>query len=576
MNNIEYIEALISQGRCFEARSQAEEAVKESSELRLKQLYALALSKSGTPEAALEFMEPVYRQFPDDPESSGILGSIYKELFKKNQSAKFATQSRDTYLRNFSATKSYYTGINAASMSAMAGQAARSREIANEVIALVESSGQEGFWELATLGEAYMLIKNRAKAVQHYVQARKLAVNDWGKVTSVYNQLWLLNHFLPVPSEVLTLFNPPAVVAFVGHMIDQPGRATPRFPLALETRIKEAIVNSIRTQKAGIGYCSLACGGDILFAEAMVEQGGEVNIFIPFALDDFINVSVAFAGEDWVRRFYVLMNNHAATFITHEPFAGHTDLLAFQSKIIFGSAILRSTSLHGEPRLLTVLSEMDLKRKEGGTRDALRLWPYPKGYLNINPDIFLSQVEVSTSVSTSPKAATAEPVLDRPVIYLVLADYTHLNSMERDKILKTIRQKIDEETINCKANQCTDATALLGFHSESSALDFVQFLQEFVRDFRSAPQLTFNLHAGPVFLLEGADLKNPMMKGEPLTVVQEMNKITTPGFIYASELFAALLALNTTKFSLDYAGVFTVNGGRKNQPVYRVNFKSVH
>lgn len=86
------IESLINQGRYFEARTKAEEALKHSSELRYKQLLALAISKLGTPEAALDLMEPIYRQFPDDPESAGILGSIFLGVVKKNQSTAFCHQ----------------------------------------------------------------------------------------------------------------------------------------------------------------------------------------------------------------------------------------------------------------------------------------------------------------------------------------------------------------------------------------------------------------------------------------------------------------------------------------------------
>ena len=88
------------------------------------------------------------------------------------------------------------------------------------------------------------------------------------------------------------MFNPPAVAAFVGHMVDHPDRKSPRFPASIEAKVKEGLSNNIRTLNAKIGYCSLACGGDILFAEALAEQGGEVNIFIPFALPDFMFVSV--------------------------------------------------------------------------------------------------------------------------------------------------------------------------------------------------------------------------------------------------------------------------------------------
>jgi hypothetical protein len=60
-------------------------------------------------------------------------------------------------------------------MTAMAGQASRSRELATEVIALIETNAANDFWKLATLGEAYILTKNRAKSTEYFVEARKLS-----------------------------------------------------------------------------------------------------------------------------------------------------------------------------------------------------------------------------------------------------------------------------------------------------------------------------------------------------------------------------------------------------------------
>jgi hypothetical protein len=57
----------------------------------------------------------------------------------------------------------------------------------------------------------------------------------------VYNQLWLLNNFVPVSGEVMKMFNPPMVMAFIGHMIDHPNRSTPRFPASIEPQIKNSI-----------------------------------------------------------------------------------------------------------------------------------------------------------------------------------------------------------------------------------------------------------------------------------------------------------------------------------------------
>lgn len=332
--------------------------------LRVNQLLALSTSKCGSPELALEYLTPLYDRYPDDPETAGILGGIYKSIFRKQQSTKYALLSRDTYAKNFTQTGNYYTGINAATMSVIAGKAQQGRELATQVISKLESTATTS-WEWATLAEAYLLTKNRDKAIAGFTKARQLIANDWGKVLSVYNQLWLLDHYMPIPKEVLRIFAPPVVVAFSGHMIDAPGRDTPRFPAAIEQQIKQSIKAALNTLNASVGYCSLACGADILFAEAMAERGGEVQVVLPFKETDFINISVAFAGSEWVQRFETLQSKHPNIILTHGGYGGNDDLFVLLGKSIFGSAILRSRSYQQEPFLLTVLSEFDLKRKEG-------------------------------------------------------------------------------------------------------------------------------------------------------------------------------------------------------------------
>ena len=408
------IEALINQGRYLEARSMAQATLKSSTPtLRIQQLYALAVSKSGVPKAALEFLEPVYREHAGDPETAGIMGGIYKEIFRKDQDTKYALLSRDTYLKNFSSTRNYYTGINAATMSAIAGQVSRGREIAAEVIKLIDPSPAD-FWQQVTLAEAYLLTKEREKALAAYFEAKKTAGTDWGKVSTVHNQLWLLNHYVPVPKEVLKVFNPPGVVSFIGHMIDHPTRARPRFPASIEKQVHDAIVSAINTLNAKIGFCSLACGSDILFAEAMAAAGGEVNIWLPFAKNDFIEASVRFAGGNWLDRFENLLARFPVTYITHDMYAGYDDLFSFQNRVIFGSAVIRSSMNHTEPTLLTVLSETDLRLKEGGTRDTVDLWPFPGRYVNINPDNYVVPGTVTQVVSANPEPTPVYPPMDRP------------------------------------------------------------------------------------------------------------------------------------------------------------------
>ncbi|MFN3840156.1 MAG: TRAFs-binding domain-containing protein [Cyclobacteriaceae bacterium] len=558
---VHYIESLINHGRFLEARSKAEELLRQSSDLRVSQLYALVMSKSGAPEAAKEYLEPIYHANPGDPETSGILGSIFKELFKKNQQTSFALQSRDTYLKNFTATRNYYTGINAASMSAMVMQAGKSKEIAREIIQIIDSSTDD-FWELATLGEAYMLLKDRATSIEFYIKARKAAGTDWGKITSVYNQLWLLNHYMPVSSEVMKIFNPPGVVAFIGHMVDHPERQSPRFPAVLEPKIKEAIRNTVRTMNAKIGFCSLACGGDILFAESIAEEEGEVNLFLPFAIDDFIEVSVRFAGQQWVERFNALIGKFPVNLVTPERYEGYDDLFTLQSKVIFGSAVLRSAVYHAKPTLLTVLSEMDLKRSTGGTRDTLRLWPFPDQYININPDTLLP-----SGIAGYDGSPTTQRIIptDRPVQYLLLADLSTMKSLEKEKVYKLINQKIDEEVVPHAEPDTAHNRVLMTFEFESGAMEMVRSIIEVLPAYKREPELKITLHAGPLLKKEGG------IYGDALQTLRDLSTIAPRGAICASSQFAALLALDPRRYGVEYSGIVSVRN--RDLTVYKVTLK---
>lgn len=513
------------------------------------------------PELALETVTPVYQLFPDDPESAGILGSIYKELFKKNQKTSFAIQSRDTYLKNFQATQSYYTGINAASMSAMAGQASKAREIAALVITKVESL-PAGFWELATLGEAYLLTKNKAKSVEYYVQARQIAGNDWGKVTSVHNQLWLLNHYLPVPNEILRLFAPPNVVAFSGHMIDHPNRSTPRFPASIEPQVRDAIRNSIRTLNARIGYCSLACGSDIIFVESMIQEGGEVNLFLPFSEEDFIKTSLSFAGSQWVERYRAIVKSHAVNFLSTGGYGQNDELFSFLSRVIYGAAILRSNSTHSEPHLLTVSSGVDLKKKEGGTRDTVARWPFPQRHVNINPDIYTANLP---KVEITPATAASFEKTNERILYLVYVGLEDLSTLEFDDMQLRYHDATSDAALSILSTLSLPNSKIIAFDTDAGAMEFVDYVKETLRPQKKENTIKIGLHAGTV------SLKQDLMTGRTVEDLNEIGQHVAIGTVCASETFAAILALNNRTYFLHYAGVISTST-QMNRPFYSVEF----
>ena len=106
-------------------------------------------------------------------------------------------------------------------------------------------------------------------------------------------------------------------VLFTGHMIDAADRKTPRFPARAEAAARAAIRVSVgELRDSGgiptVGIAGGASGGDLLFHEVCAELGVATRLRLALPVEEFIAVSVAPAGEDWVRRFRMLMKQLGA------------------------------------------------------------------------------------------------------------------------------------------------------------------------------------------------------------------------------------------------------------------------
>lgn len=99
------------------------------------------------------------------------------------------------------------------------------------------------------------------------------------------------------------------VFLFSGHMIDAPGRESPRFPPMMEDTIRNAISGILERYGAGrwdVGVGSAACGSDLLFGEGLLERSAMLRLCLSFPEPEFLAKSVAFAGQNWVLRFHAV------------------------------------------------------------------------------------------------------------------------------------------------------------------------------------------------------------------------------------------------------------------------------
>jgi hypothetical protein len=86
-------------------------------------------------------------------------------------------------------------------------------------------------------------------------------------------------------------------------MIDAPGREEPRFPADKEAIAADEIARTLAAVAGSqdLAICGGACGGDLLFAEAVVARGPALELYIPFDEPTFLANSVDFADADWRR-----------------------------------------------------------------------------------------------------------------------------------------------------------------------------------------------------------------------------------------------------------------------------------
>ena len=109
-----------------------------------------------------------------------------------------------------------------------------------------------------------------------------------------------------------TLAQPRLVFLFSGHMIDTPDRPEPRFPAKQEATAAKAIailLDELGMENQDLAICGGACGGDLLFAEAALQHGCRLDLYLQYPEADFLKASVAFAGKSWVDRYYAVKAN---------------------------------------------------------------------------------------------------------------------------------------------------------------------------------------------------------------------------------------------------------------------------
>ncbi|HSQ82644.1 MAG TPA: adenylate/guanylate cyclase domain-containing protein [Casimicrobiaceae bacterium] len=531
-----------------------------------------------------------------------------------------AARARDEYLAAYALAQDPYPGINAATLSMLVGDRARARSLAQEIAARLSARAAAlDCWGHATLGEAALLLGEFDRAVQSYAAARALCPGDAGNVATMRRQVLLLQHLIPEARDVLRVLPVPDVLVFAGHMVDVPDRPEPRFPATLAPAVDAAIRARLARLHQPIVYASAACGADLIFVEAALDAGAEVNVVLPFDRDDFLRTSVAIGGRDWVDRYdHALARASRVIMATEENHLGDDVLFEYAATLLEGLALLRAAQLETSPSMLCVLDPAAAV-KVGGTRASFERWRR-----NVGPPRVIDLRELRQAAATAgaapapgsqpgaappagihasvPPQASSEPRLvpgpiadatppmagrpQRTLKSLLFADFAGYSRLH-DACAPLFQQRFLEigarllgslEAKPLEAKTWGDALYVV-FEAPRDAAEFaLQFLASMLdADWAEAglpegSQIRVALHDGPVFRIVDPVVARDSYFGSSVTRAARIEPVTPPGMIYVSEAFAATLAAGGERgYALEYVGRLPLAKGYGESRIYRLD-----
>ena len=566
-------------------------------EIELGYLYALASARAGAPGAAARMIErlraanPMDRALSADIES--LAGRVAKDAFVESGKKESLLAAIDAYQRADNLYHTIHARINAASMFCIAGQKALAAKTALAVLdELAAARDANTHWDEATRGEATLLLGRTEDACQHYRKALRRAGRRVGDIASMRRQLQLLSLELPEAVRALAEIPGPRVIAFSGHMIDAPNRATARFPAHVEDAVKAAIDRTVASHIPAIGYAQAACGSDILFCEAMLAREQEINIVLPFSREDYIEQSVSRAGGDWLQRFdRVMAAATSVTYATSERYLGDDTLFEHASNLIQGMAFLRAKELAVDPQML-VVSDRSQAGGVGGTLATLATWAsQEKSHEVIDlADIRSAVPAVAPTLRSAESAAAQTPVIaaGRTIKSLLFADVKGYSRLPEEyfptfftTFLGLVPKTLGEIGVTPLEMSSRGDGLYAVFATPEDAAQFALALSNSVGaiDWRGMglpadTHVRIALHAGPVFTAIDPVTDKLAHYGTHVTRAARIEPIVAPGQVLVTEPFAAVLASRPDAgFRCDLVGTEPLAKGYGVARLYRLRRK---
>lgn len=525
----------------------------------------------------------------DDVQSEEVLslkGRLFKDLALAADEADRPDHLRQAiaaYNQAFDIDGGYFPAINVATLSALSGQSAVAMEWAERALALAEKRlATDGYYAEATIAEALLLLRRTTEAAEALQKAAVAAGDDFAARATTLRQLRLICAEQSMATDLLAPLKPPAVYHFCGHIIAPPG-APGRFPAEQADRVAQEIAAIFRDRPASRAVGSLAAGADILAAEAALATGAELDVVLPFALEEFIEISVSPAGEDWVRRMHVCLEAaREIHFVTEDAYLGDDALFGYASEYALGLASMRADWLSADVVQLAVWDG------DAGAADAVAGTGHDVALgARLGVERRLVRTHSTAQAAAPGGAAQAqEPSgfarVNRCMLFGDLKGFSKLTDAQLpvyiEQVLGTCADVLNAHDQRLTFRNTWGDGLFLVFDDVAAAADCAFALQEAVaaidRTEHGLPDdlgLRLGFHYGPVFEARDPVLDRQNCFGFHVSRAARVEPITPEGSVYVTEHTAAAIAVACPeRYRTDYVGRMPLAKGYGSFPMHHL------
>ncbi|MEW5903052.1 MAG: adenylate/guanylate cyclase domain-containing protein [Pseudomonadota bacterium] len=452
-----------------------------------------------------------------------------------------------TYHQAYNRSGGHYAAINAATLYMYSGETASACALAEVAIGLAQQDEGPRFFPLATKSEAYLLLGREVEARAAIREAAGYNQNNLLTRARMNRQLRQVCSYMGIDPAIVDPMLPETVCYYCGHVFDQHRPLDEHEEATLRARIDQVL----RDNHGVIAYGSLAAGSDILFAEAVLAQGGELNIWLPFAAEAFCDVFVRPAGEQWVSRFHrCLTQADSVSFATESDFLGDEALFRHCADVAMGMALMRAGSL--QSRVLQVaVWDRQACAKDSSTCANIQRWQA----MGQRTELIDSPPPVAHAVARD--FGAVHPTLHREPHAILFADVRGFSKLSDHGVLwyfnelhpalaaVIARYRDDVQHVNTwgDAIYLVARRASTVVHIAAELNDAMAAADQSALGLAEPLMLRIGLHYGPVYRLHDHLAGSVTYASTDVTKTARIEPVTPPGEIFGTEPLVAMLEL---------------------------------